>query len=198
MINLLPPREKQELKLGEVQIKISVIFAYFLCCLAFLVIIFFLLDHYIVLETVEFDSAVLTKTRELESYKFQDFEEATTKINQTLAMIGIFQQDEILISPFFEEIDSLAQQDIFFTNITLTKDVRLVQKKESEKLVRETYVRINLAGISSTREALYSFKKILESQKHFSQVYFSPDSWTKSQNAVFSVSFEIVYNTRPL
>lgn len=193
MINLLPSYEKHNLRLAEVQIKISVIFTYFLCCLALLIFIFFLLNHYIVLKTIEFDGAVLTRTQELESYQFQDFKEAFTKVNQRLTMIQLFQQDEILISPFFEEIVSLTGQGISFTSIGFTKAVRLIQKQEPEKPVKELYARINLAGISSTREALYSFKKILEAQKHFKRVYFSPDSWTASQNALFSVSFEVIY-----
>lgn len=193
MINLLPPSEKQGLRLEEVQIKISVIFAYFLCCLALLILIFFLLDYYIVLKTVEFDSAVLAKTQELESYQFQDFKEATIKVNQKLAMIQFFQQDEILISPFFEEIISLTEQGISFTGVVFTKAVRLIPKEKPEKPVREFYSKINLSGIAETREALYSFKKILEGQKRFKRVYFSPDSWTQSQNAAFSVSLEFVY-----
>jgi len=198
MINLLPPNEKQELKLQEVQIKISVVFAYFLCCLAFLILVFFLLDYYIVLKTVEFDSAVLAKTKELESYEFQDFKETTTKVNQKLAMIQLFQQDEILISPFFEEIVSLAEQGISFTSVTLTKGTRLVQTEDPDKVIKEVYAAVNLVGIAETREVLYSFKKILENQKHFSEVYFSPDSWTKSKNADFSVNFDIIHKSIPL
>jgi len=198
MINLLPSNEKQELKLAEVQIKLSVIFAYLLCCLALLVLIFFLLDYYIVLKTVEFDNAVLTRTQELESYQFQDFKEATTEVNQKLAMVQFFQQDEILISPFFEEIVALTEQGIAFTAVILAKDTRLIPKEEPERPIREVYAIINLSGTAETREVLYSFKKILESQKHFSEVYFSPASWTESQNAKFFVNFEIIYQSIPL
>lgn len=198
MINLLPAYEKQELKLEEVQIKISIVFAYFLCCLGLLILIFFLLNHYIVLETVEFDNAVLTKTQELESYQFQDFKEATVKVNQKLAMVQLFQQDEIFISPFFEEVIALTEQGITFTSVSFIKNTRLIPKEEPERPIGELYAGVNLAGIALTREVLYSFKKILEGQKHFQQVYFSPDSWTESQDASFSVNFEIIYQSLPL
>lgn len=193
MINLLPPYEKQELKLAGVQVKLSIIFVYFLCCLALLTIIFFFLNYYIVLQIDEFDVVVTAKTQELDSYQFQDFKEATTKVNQKLVMINLFQQDEILISPFFAEIISLAGDGIAFSVVSLTKNTRLVQKEEPGEVFNETYSRVNLLGTATTREVLYAFKQVLENQKHFRNIYFAPNSWTESQNAAFSVSFEIVY-----
>jgi len=194
MINLLPTEEKEELKLIETCKKMSVIFVYFLLCLILFISFLFFLNSYIELEIDELEVLVSMKNKELESYKFQEFKEETLEVNQNLKSISFHQNEEILISSFINEIYKMTPVDIFFESINLEKDSRLIENKDTKQTKKEIFANINLSGSASTREVLYFFKKILESKPYFKEVYFSPDSWTKSKNAEFTVRLEGFYD----
>lgn len=198
MINLLPSQEKQNLKLVEAQKRVLIIFGYLLVCLFFLILILFLLNYYISLETTALENLVFTKNVALESYQFQDFREATLKVNQSLAMIEAFSQEEVAIGPFLEEVSALFPEGISFTSISFTKNSRLVENPQTKKVTKQIFANVNLGGVAETREVLYSFKKILEVKDQFQAVYFSPDSWTEPYNAHFSVILEHLYAELPV
>lgn len=198
MINLLPPPEKQALKLIEVQKRILVILVHFLLCLGFLALILFLLSYYISLKTIEVENMVFVRNQELETYRFQGFKDVTLEINQNLGLIQLFQQEEVRVGPFLEEIVLLAPSGMSFNNLAFRKELRVEQDEESGKAIKQVFADIKLAGTAATREVLYSFKKVLESQEHFQEVGFSPGSWTEPTDAPFNVGFEKVYKEIPL
>ena len=198
MINLLPPHEKQVLKLVETQKKILVILTHLLLCLIFLAVIIFLSGEYISLKTIELENMVFVRNQELENYRFQDLKEVILEINQSLAKVRLFQREEVRIGPFLEEIVSLAPGGISFKKLTFRKASRIISDQETAKATEQIFASIHLAGTAATREVLYSFKKILEGQEHFQEVYFSPQSWTKPIEALFNVNFEVLYKEIPL
>lgn len=194
MINLLPTQEKEALALIKRYKKISVIFVYFLLCLILFIAFLFFLNLYIELKIEEVEAQVFIKNQELENYKFQEFKEETIEVNQNLGLISSYQEEEILVSPFINEIYKIAPTDISFESINLEKNSRLVVGPNATEKKEEIFVVINLSGNVSTREALYSFKKILESKPYFKEVYFSPDSWTRPKDTEFSVKLEAFYD----
>lgn len=198
MINLLPPPEKQALKLIEVQKRILVILVHFLLCLGFLALILFLLSYYISLKTIEVENMVFVRNQELETYRFQGFKDVTLEINQNLGLIQLFQQEEVRIGPFLEEIVSLAPSGLSFNNLAFRRALRTEVDEESGESIKQILAHIQLAGEAATREVLYSFNKTLLEQEHFKQIHFSPDSWAKPTDAHFTVSFEVIYKEIPL
>ncbi|NQU82754.1 MAG: hypothetical protein HQ539_02285 [Parcubacteria group bacterium] len=192
MINLLPPQEKQGLKSIEAQKKIIVIFTYFLFCLIVLISFLFLLNFYVNLKIDESKGIIFMKTEELERYKFNDFKEATIKVNQHLSMIQMFQEQDLSIGPLLQEITDITSQGVSFNSISLRNSSRLIDNEETEQVEKQIFSDFHLIGTAETRDILYAFKKILENQTNFEQVYFAPNSWTKSSDAVFSVTFEVI------
>jgi len=194
MINLLPTQEKEALKLIRKYKKMLVIFIYFLLCLSLFIAFLFFLNLYMELEIDGFESRVFIKNKELEGYKFQEFKEETLEINQDLSLISLYQKGEIPVGPFINEIYKITPGDISFEGINLEKDSRLIKNENTQQTKKDVFIVINLSGNATTREVLYSFKKILESKPYFKEVYFSPDSWTRPKDTEFSVRLEAFYD----
>jgi len=194
MINLLPTQEKEELKLLSIYKRISVIFAYFLLCLVMFSSFLFFLNLYIELKIEEFESHIVVKNQELEAYKFQEFKEEILKVNENLNLIGLHQKDEIVMGSFINRIYEITPDNIFFDSINLEKDSRTIVNPNTEQTEKEIFANVSVSGIAHTREDLYFFKKILESNLYFKEIYFSVNSWTQPKDSKFSVGFEVSYD----
>jgi hypothetical protein len=190
-INLLPEIKKKELEMEIVWRKILLCLIFVLLFFGFLIFILFSLKIYIVSQQESLRKTLIEKEKELKSSQFQSFKEIITKTNQDLSKIQKFWQEQILITPLLEKLSGLAPKSIYFTNFTFQRKIQEIKKKEKGKETKEIFAEIHISGFAQNREDLFFFKKNLESQESFQEIYFSPSSWVNPRDIEFSLSFKV-------
>ncbi|MBU2578981.1 hypothetical protein KKA09_02595 [Patescibacteria group bacterium] len=204
-INLLPEQEKSELKNKEVLKKISIVMLFVLIATLVLIFALFFLKFFLVAKIESSQKQIFQKEKELKSDLFQNFQKTIEQENQNLFQISIFRQKQILIIPILEKISSLIVSDsIYFTNFSfqkVSKEIKsdniakqpLALKDEAIATGKgkvQTFGQIHLSGWAKNRQELFYFKKNMEAEKNFKEIYFSPNSWVKPTDISFSLNFQ--------
>ena len=177
MINLLPYKEKNKLRIRIIEKKVSVVLVFFIIFLIILVLICFGLRTFMNYKLQTFKDILIEKEEQLENFQFQNFKNIIISTNQKFTTgLGFFNRQTFL-SPTFEKLCSLTPASIYFTNFSF----------QYIALAEESYPEVHISGWAENREDLFEFKKTLEN--NFKQVYFSPKSWVKPRHIDFSLSF---------
>ncbi len=85
------------------------------------------------------------------------------------------------LSEILEKISKILAPGIYLTNLSLNKPSDLQGNR----------VEVTISGFSETRENLSLFKKNLEEEKDFKDVYFYPSSWIKPTDIDFYLTLKI-------
>jgi Tfp pilus assembly protein PilN len=173
MINLLPPQYKAELKEEEnwkLTLILSILFLTFLVCSA---LILFSIKISISGQLEAQKILLLQEEEKFEESQIQSLEEKITISNQTLFKLNSFYRSQNNLTEILEKISETLPSSVYLT----TLDLNLAQ--------------ISLSGYSPTREILLEFKKNLEKEKLFEEIYFPPSNWVKPSNIDFSVNFKV-------
>lgn len=180
MINLLPPKEKEELLLEKDKNLAMVLGIMALVCLICLALVLFFLKFYVIEETRQ-QKAVLENFRE--KYKSLDFlslGSVVKKYNADLAEISDFYKKEKRFGDALKVVFDTGRPDgLRIENIFMEKN------KESDK------VNAAISGISDNRENLLRFKNNMENNQGVENVYFPPDNWIKEANINFHSTFTV-------
>jgi hypothetical protein len=192
VINLLPAIEKKERELEKVWRKTLASLVLVLISLIFLIFILTCLNLYISSKVNSFEKIVSEKEKELKTSQFQNFKRLITSTNQNLSKIQNFWKEEISITSLFEKLSGVTPKFIYFTNFTYQKKVQEIEEGEKKKKEKEIFAEIHISGWARNREDLFFFKKNLENQEDFKEVYFSPDSWIKPTDIDFSLTFKFI------
>lgn len=179
MINLLPQREKEILIQEENWKLVLILGIIFLAFLVSLALILFSIQIYISGQIEA--QKILFSQKKGESSQIQDFQEKIKFSNLSFSKLNSFYQEVFNGSEILEKISQALPSGTYLTNFTLST----VTKKE------EYPVQTSLSGFSVNRETLLEFKKNLESQELFKEVYFPPSNWVEPINIDFSVNFKI-------
>lgn len=214
LINLLPEQEKSAFKNEEILEKISIIMLFVLISVVSLIFLLFFLRFFFFAQIESSQKQIFQKEKELKSDLFQNFQRAIEEKNQDISNIQSFQKKQILIIPIFEKISSLiAPGSIQLTNFSFQKVSKKIKMEKSSKsesshtvglserrdesesagadnIKIQTIGQIQLSGWAKSRQELFNFKKALEDEKNFKEVYFSPDSWVKPTDINFSLNFQ--------
>jgi len=181
MINLLPPEEKKGILLEEkkkIVITIWVLVLFFLFCF---ILILFSIKFYIQGQ-IESQRIILQQVeKEFKQSGVQDLQEKINSANLTLTKLGNFYQNKIYCVKILEKISKALPQGTYLTNLS----VDYIDTEE------ESGFRISLSGLAPTREVLFDFKKNLEEEKDFKEVYFPPVNWVEPVDIDFTVSFKM-------
>ena len=175
MINLLPPQQKEEL-LTEEKFKLTLILGIsVLIFLISLILILFSIKIYIAGQS-NYPMAIFSQ----EEKKFKEsetkvFQEKLEFFNRELSKLNSFYQGQINLIEIFTKVSNTLPLGIYLTSFSFSADTS----------------QISLAGFSPTRETLLEFKKNLEGEKSFSQVYFPPNVWIESTDINFSITFKV-------
>ncbi len=168
MINLLPLSEKKAL-IQEENWKIVLI-------LGFLVLIF-LISLILILFSIK-----ISISGQVESQKIflsqpypQDIEKMIEIANQNLSKLNSFYQSQIYLTKILERTSINLPPKAYLTSFSY--------QKEGEK--------VSLLGFAPTREILLEFKKNLEREKDFTEIYFPSQNWVEPIDINFSVTFKI-------
>jgi Tfp pilus assembly protein PilN len=175
MINLLPPKEKKDLLMREQK---NIVFSLEILFLAFLISLSLILLAIKIWFAKDLEiQQLFLEEKKKEVLLQKDFEEKIINLNQTLLNLKSFYQKQISLTQVLEKISHLLPKGIYLTNFNFN-----LKEKEGQ---------ITLTGFCQDRETLLSFKKILEENGSFSEVYFPPENWVKPTDINFVVSFKI-------
>jgi len=185
-INLLPETEKKEIKTEKTYRQTAILLGLVLISLLFFISILIFLNLYLTKRVNSFREIVLEKEKELRASQVLESKNKVTTFNQNLSKVQKFWQEEFSIIPLIEKFNPLIPSgSIYLTNFSYRKRILENEKKE-KKIFAEIYI----SGWAATREDLFSFKKELEKEKEFKEVYFTPASWVKPTNTDFSLSLK--------
>ena len=179
MINLLPPQEKQKL-LEEEKYRIFLI----LVSLGFLFLvslslILFSIKIYIAGQTASQKIFINLKEEEFATLTGQNLEKEIRLINQNLSKLNSFYQQQPNFSELLEKIYKTLPPQTYLTTFSL----RPLAEEEN-------IFQVSLTGYCPSRELLREFKRNLEAQPEFEEVYFPLANWVKLRDIDFSVTFQ--------
>ena len=175
MINLLPQDEKKILQIEEKE-KIALVletlsFIFLLCLILILVSIQTYIWGQVEAEKIIFEQ----EKREFEVSEVKDLPEKIKLANKAFFDLNSFYQSQIKSTEILEELSETLPQGVHLTNLSY-------QKKTSQ---------VALSGFSKSREILFEFKKNLEQEENFKDIYFSPSTWIEAININFNMNFKI-------
>lgn len=178
MINLLPPVEKKELickKKSKITIILGFVFLFFLVCLMLVLFsekIYLLGENLVLKENLDeinkkYNSESLTMARKF----IKDY-------NKTLAGLDSFYNNQVYFTDALRSLLNIAApKGIYFIDINIDRK-------------NDGFLQINLYGFSDSRDNLLTFKSNIEKEKLIKNPTFSADSWVKSQNINFYLTFQ--------
>lgn len=192
MINLLPEKAKREWRIEEIGRKLSLIFLFILIFFLVLIFIVLALKVYILSQAKYSQDILENKEEALRSSQFLNFKQTIEETNQNLSKIKNFYHREIALTSILEKLSGLTPPTIYFTNLSFKKIFQEVEDKKTGKKELEILAEIHLTGYSETREDLFFFKKDLEKEDKFEDIFFSPFSWVIPSDINFSLSFKFI------
>jgi len=171
MINLLPSIEKENFQKEEKYRLILILCLIVLFFLISLSLILFSLKIHISGESTSQRILVEVAEKQFQSSQMQKLETEINLINEDLAKLDSFYKNQIHSAGFLEKISEIIPEGMHLTNLALDKQ------------------EVSLSGYCFVREILFEFKKRLEEEPIFEEVYFPPASWVTPEN--FTVTFKL-------
>lgn len=182
MINLLPPKEKGNILFERKKRIITLIWIFVLVCLVFFILILFGI-RFCVQDQIKSQEANLKRLEsKAQEIGVQNIQEEVKSINSLLREINSFYEKRILLEGILEKVSNTLLERMHLTNLSVSF---IVEEKEKRIL------KISLSGFSPNRETLFEFRKKLEEETLFKDVYFPPANWIKPNDIDFFVTFNI-------
>jgi hypothetical protein len=185
MINLLPPKEKEELLLQKYKRLVVVLGNMVLISVVCLTLILFALKFY-VLSEISFQKLNL----DLANQKYttdgtMTFKEMIKKYNASLVKMDAFYKQTTYMSDILKNVLGVNRAPgIYF------KDISINRLRKDSTSPGSDEVKISITGYSSTRESLILFKEALEKNDKIKNISFPPQNWVKDSDIDFEVKFE--------
>jgi len=182
MINLLPPQEKTNLQKEE-NWKLTMILG--ILVLVFLICLFLILFSIKIFISGEIEVQKIIFSQREEEFKnpqMQNLQKNLNSFNRTLSQLDSFYQSQPNLTGILEKFSKTFPTRIYLTNLSLSPRL-----KDGE----ERQLTCDISGYSPTREILLEFKKNLEKEEQFEEVYFPPANWVQSKDINFTVSFKV-------
>lgn len=179
MINLLPSREKEVLY--SEQIKNLVMVLGYILLVSFICLVLILLSiKFYILTAVDYQKFLFSQAEK--EYQFSglaSFKDAILKYNIILPQVLSFYKKDLYFSDILNLISGIERSEgLYFTKISL------------DGQTSEDRVKVNISGVSNTRENLLLFQKEIQQESRLKNISFSPDSWINPKNANFNINFE--------
>jgi len=181
MINLLPPLEKDKTLLESKRRLIIifwtlVLFSIF-CFILVLLSIKFYIQGQVDSQRIVFNTAEI----EFEKSGAQSLHKEINSVNLKLDKLNDFYQNKVYITEILEKISTTLPQGLHLNDLS----------SSAFSIDGESGFKVSLSGFASNREVLFDFKKNLEKDKSFKQVYFPPINWVKPVDIDFVVTFKV-------
>ena len=185
MINLLPPEEKQSILLEKKKRSIIILwffFLFFLCC--FILVLSSVRFH--VRGEFESQKIILEEIKKnSEQSEIRKLQKEIDLINSVLVQLKHFYENKTYLTEILEKISNTLPEKTYLTNFSVIS----IDKDQEDK--EKTNFNVSLSGFSANREILFDFKKNLEKNENFEEIYFPATNWTKPSDIDFFVTFKI-------
>ncbi len=177
MINLLPPKEKRVLQVEEKRKIVLILgllsFVFLACLIMILVSIKFYISGQVSVEKI-----ILEQGREeMGLPKDEDLTEKIKEANKSFVKINSFYENQFKLTDVIEKVSGTVPEDVYLTIFSY-------QPKEGQ---------ITISGFAEDRESLFQFKKSLETEEEFKELFFPPSTWITAEDINFNLNFK----TRP-
>ncbi len=186
MINLLPPEDKKYLLLEKNKKLLIVLGNVFLISLVSLLLLLSALKFYML---GDIDSKKYILDNSEKGYQTPDFEslaQLIIKHNADLAKVDNFYKKEIYFNDILKTIFEIKKPvGLYFKSISIDK------MKENNLPQQAGKVKVTISGFSDTRDNLLIFRDNINSNKKIENAYFPPDSWIKSKDITFYLTFQM-------
>ena len=182
MINLLPLEEKENLFLEKKKRLATIMGIVVLVFLVCLTLVLLSIKFYILAET-DSQENIFKQNQQSSQYTEQsNFINVVKGYNSTLAQIDSFYKKELYFNQALDILNRVPSPNgLYFTNFSLSR-------------IENGNIKMDVSGVSATRDNLLIFKHNVEADKEIKNPYFSPESWISAQNTNFSLSLEISQN----
>jgi Tfp pilus assembly protein PilN len=184
MINLLPSQYKQELKREEgwkLILILEILILIFLICLT---LILFSVKISISGQLEAQKILLGQEEKKFNESQIQNLEDKIITSSRTFVQLNSFYQSQAGLTEILEKISETLPSSVYLT----TLNFNLLTGSEEEKYLAQIY----LLGYSPTREILLEFKKNLEKEQTFGEIYFPSSNWVRPADIDFSVNFKII------
>ena len=180
MINLLPPKEKEERSLEQVK-KLEVILeTAVLVAVICLILVLLSVDFYILGESVS--RKFILEQAEIQ-YKTPDFlryKNILQIYNKNIARVDSFYKNEAPLGAAIKEIIKIERPaGVYFSSLSLSRNESINK------------IEVSISGNSDTRDNLLIFKENVEKKEGVKNSNFSPESWLNPGAINFNLTFEI-------
>jgi len=182
MINILPPKEKESLRLE--QTKNLVIILGFVAIVSLICLIFILLSiKYYILSSVDHQKLILQEVeKQRQSPNFAEFKDIIVLYNGILPEIVSFYKEEVYSGDILSVISGIERPEgLYFNKIYIDRDTPGDKTK------------VSVFGFSDTRENLLLFQKKLQEESTAKNIYFAPASWINPKDINFTFTFNFEY-----
>ena len=178
MINLLPLQQKEYLLVQKRLRLVLILEILFLSFLISLALILFWVKISI-FRDLEIQKTFLEEKERMISIN-QELEEEIKTANLSFSNLNSFYRKEGNLTQVLEKTSGTLPSGTYLTGFGFS----LAQKKED-------MVQISLSGFCPDRETLLTFKRNLENENGFLEIYFPPENWAKPTDINFSVNFKL-------
>jgi len=183
MINLLPIQQKKEILQEENWRLVLIVGITILAFLICLTLMLFSIKIYISGQVEVQKTFLEAEEEEFKTSELRNLEEELTLTNRTLLELNSFYQEQLNTTEILGKISETLPAGTYLTTLNFTS----LTITEKEKYIAQ----ISLSGFAPTREILLEFKKNLEKENLFDEIYFPPSNWVKPTDIDFSVNFKI-------
>lgn len=175
MINLLPPRYKQEVRQEENYRLVLILGTTFLIFLISLVLILFSIKTYIQgqAESLKFLAGI--EEEKLQIAQNRELQEKIIESGQKISKLESFYKNNIYSIEALEKIFQILPEKIYLTSLSFNKGTGVV----------------SFSGFSPSREILFELRNDLQKQEWISEINFPPQNWIKPTNIDFQVIFKV-------
>jgi hypothetical protein len=183
MINLLPPKEKEKLKLERIKNLVIILCgAIFVSLVCFTLILLFI--KFSLLSEVDNSRYVLQDAeKKYNSANIPELKNIIEKYNQIMDRALFFYKNQFYASSALETILGITTPDgVRFFSIYLDN------QKYDDK------IEARISGNSNTRDNLILFRENVESQENIKNISFSQESWLNPKNNNFNLTFYFLKN----
>jgi len=175
MINLLPIKEKKELKSYILQDNIVVVGEFLIGTILFFILFFtaLWLVLYHTRDKLETTSDLFVQAQALEKRVNNLNKELSSSINQRLEYIKQLQKEQIVWSIVLAKIAQITPRNVRFETMEVNND------------------KIQIGGYAVTRDDVINFQKILEQEPQFIEIDSPLSNFVKQKDVNFVFSFKI-------
>jgi len=178
MINLLPPKQKEELKEEEILSLILILGTVILAFLVSFSLILFAIKTSFSADLKEQETRIEQKEKELETSDFQELEQKIKEYNLIFSQLEDFYKSQpdlkITLGKIFQFFPE--NKNIYLTSLTFNPQAS----------------QVSLGGFSPDSKDLLRLEEELKNTKGVKEVVLGPeDWWLKADNINFTVDFKI-------